>query len=127
MSGGTYTKAADVSTDLVGKVEASIPKDDPRNPATTADDVAGMGGDLFGSYVATILSTVVLGRKVQLGSPDQFGGLLPIFLPMAIAGMGIAGMGTLAALASILCVRVQGRRQRAGGLNLSNYVSAAAS
>src|SRR6187399_670615 len=94
VGGGIYTKAADVGADLVGKVEAGIPEDDPRNPATIADnvgdnvgDVAGMGADLFGSYVATILATMVLGRETQ--SDDQFGGMAPILLPMLIAGIGI--------------------------------------
>ncbi|MBL8001260.1 MAG: sodium-translocating pyrophosphatase [Flavobacteriales bacterium] len=94
VGGGIYTKAADVGADLVGKVEAGIPEDDPRNPATVADnvgdnvgDVAGMGADLFGSYVATILSTMVLGREVV--SQDNFGGMAPILLPILIAGLGI--------------------------------------
>lgn len=94
VGGGIYTKAADVGADLVGKVEAGIPEDDVRNPATIADnvgdnvgDVAGMGADLFGSYVATILATMVLGREVV--SYDSFGGIAPILLPMLIAGMGI--------------------------------------
>ena len=94
VGGGIYTKAADVGADLVGKVEAGIPEDDVRNPATVADnvgdnvgDVAGMGADLFGSYVATILSTMVLGREVV--SQDNFGGMAPILLPMLIAGLGI--------------------------------------
>lgn len=94
VGGGIYTKAADVGADLVGKVEAGIPEDDPRNPATIADnvgdnvgDVAGMGADLFGSYVATVLATMVLGQETI--SVDQFGGMAPILLPMLIAGLGI--------------------------------------
>lgn len=95
VGGGIYTKAADVGADLVGKVEAGIPEDDVRNPATIADnvgdnvgDVAGMGADLFGSYVATILATMVLGQEID-ASKDNFGGLSPIILPMFIAGIGL--------------------------------------
>lgn len=95
VGGGIYTKAADVGADLVGKVEAGIPEDDVRNPATIADnvgdnvgDVAGMGADLFGSYVATILATMVLGQEID-ASADRFGGLSPILLPMLIAGIGL--------------------------------------
>ena len=94
VGGGIYTKAADVGADLVGKVEAGIPEDDVRNPATIADnvgdnvgDVAGMGADLFGSYVATMLATMVLGREIV--SHDNFGGIAPILLPMVIAGLGL--------------------------------------
>lgn len=94
VGGGIYTKAADVGADLVGKVEAGIPEDDPRNPATIADnvgdnvgDVAGMGADLFGSYVATVLATMVLGQETVV--QDTFGGMSPILLPMLIAGVGI--------------------------------------
>ena len=94
VGGGIYTKAADVGADLVGKVEAGIPEDDVRNPATIADnvgdnvgDVAGMGADLFGSYVATMLATMVLGREIK--SVDQFGGIAPVLLPMVIAGLGL--------------------------------------
>ncbi len=97
VGGGIYTKAADVGADLVGKVEAGIPEDDPRNPATIADnvgdnvgDVAGMGADLFGSYVATVLATIVLGQQTTILSPDDtLNGFAPVVLPMLIAGIGI--------------------------------------
>ncbi|WP_353181985.1 sodium-translocating pyrophosphatase [Parapedobacter lycopersici] len=124
VGGGIYTKAADVGADLVGKVEAGIPEDDVRNPATIADnvgdnvgDVAGMGADLFGSYVATILATMVLGREII--SADQFGGIAPILLPILIAGLGLIFSILGAAL-----VRVnndQGDVQQA--LNLGNWSS----
>ena len=97
VGGGIYTKAADVGADLVGKVEAGIPEDDPRNPATIADnvgdnvgDVAGMGADLFGSYVATVLATMVFGRETTVTAGiNAFGDMAPILLPMMIAGVGI--------------------------------------
>jgi K(+)-stimulated pyrophosphate-energized sodium pump len=102
VGGGIYTKAADVGADLVGKVEAGIPEDDPRNPATIADnvgdnvgDVAGMGADLFGSYVATVLAAMVLGNylirdmSTTTQFTDAFNGMGPILLPLVIAGVGI--------------------------------------
>ncbi|WP_411030208.1 sodium-translocating pyrophosphatase [Spongiimicrobium sp. 3-5] len=102
VGGGIYTKAADVGADLVGKVEAGIPEDDPRNPATIADnvgdnvgDVAGMGADLFGSYVATVLASMVLGNylikdmSTTTQFTDAFNNMGPILLPVVIAGVGI--------------------------------------
>lgn len=124
VGGGIYTKAADVGADLVGKVEAGIPEDDVRNPATIADnvgdnvgDVAGMGADLFGSYVATILATMVLGREIVV--TDNFGGLSPILLPMLIAGLGI-----IFSIIGCSLVRISddsGNVQRA--LNIGNWTS----
>ena len=97
VGGGIYTKAADVGANLVGKVEAGIPEDDPRNPATTDNvgdnvgDVAGMGADLFGSYVATVLAAMVLGNYLVLGEGynDAFGGLATMLLPLLISAVGI--------------------------------------
>jgi len=128
VGGGIYTKAADVGADLVGKVEAGIPEDDPRNPATIADnvgdnvgDVAGMGADLFGSYVATVLATMVLGSEIKV--TDSFSGLSPILLPMLIAGTGI-----VLSIIGTLFVRISDKAgistaavQRA--LNMGNYGS----
>ena len=124
VGGGIYTKAADVGADLVGKVEAGIPEDDPRNPATIADnvgdnvgDVAGMGADLFGSYVATMLATMVLGREVI--SNDDFGGNAPILLPMLIAGIGI-----IYSIAGTLFVRIKDENSSVmNAMNLGNWSS----
>ncbi|WP_316815974.1 sodium-translocating pyrophosphatase [Pedobacter nyackensis] len=124
VGGGIYTKAADVGADLVGKVEAGIPEDDVRNPATIADnvgdnvgDVAGMGADLFGSYVATILATMVLGQEIV--AMDNFGGMSPILLPMVICGMGI-----LFSIIGTWFVRIKGEDSNVQtALNLGNWGS----
>ncbi|MEJ7691895.1 sodium-translocating pyrophosphatase [Daejeonella sp.] len=124
VGGGIYTKAADVGADLVGKVEAGIPEDDVRNPATIADnvgdnvgDVAGMGADLFGSYVATILATMILGREIK--SIDNFGGIAPILLPMLIAGIGLI-------LSIVACSFVKIKKETdsvQNALNMGNWSS----
>lgn len=135
VGGGIYTKAADVGADLVGKVEAGIPEDDPRNPATIADnvgdnvgDVAGMGADLFGSYVATVLAAMVLGNYVikDMGGniQDAFGGIGPILLPMSIAGFGI-----LFSIIGTMLVKITDadakEKQVQKALNIGNWVSIA--
>ena len=133
VGGGIYTKAADVGADLVGKVEAGIPEDDPRNPATIADnvgdnvgDVAGMGADLFGSYVATVLAAMVLGNYVikDMGGviEDAFGGIGPILLPMSIAGFGI-----LFSIIGTMLVKITSNDAKEAqvqkALNIGNWVS----
>lgn len=136
VGGGIYTKAADVGADLVGKVEAGIPEDDPRNPATIADnvgdnvgDVAGMGADLFGSYVATVLASMVLGNyiikdMVQANGSftDNFGNMGPILLPLVIAGIGI-----IASIVGTFFVKIKNNdakeAQVQASLNLGNYVA----
>ncbi|MBC8753241.1 sodium-translocating pyrophosphatase [Kordia sp. YSTF-M3] len=136
VGGGIYTKAADVGADLVGKVEAGIPEDDPRNPATIADnvgdnvgDVAGMGADLFGSYVATVLAAMVLGNYIirDMGGnivDKGFDGIGPVLLPMSIAGVGI-----IISLIGTMLVKIKSNdakeKQVMGALNIGNWVSIA--
>ncbi|MBK7886457.1 MAG: sodium-translocating pyrophosphatase [Bacteroidetes bacterium] len=133
VGGGIYTKAADVGADLVGKVEAGIPEDDPRNPATIADnvgdnvgDVAGMGADLFGSYVATVLASMVLGNYVirdMGGIQDAFGGIGPILLPLSIAGVGIIASIVGSWLVSIKEGALANTDTVQSALNRGNWVS----
>jgi K(+)-stimulated pyrophosphate-energized sodium pump len=137
VGGGIYTKAADVGADLVGKVEAGIPEDDPRNPATIADnvgdnvgDVAGMGADLFGSYVATVLASMVLGNYIIKDMADasgeafkdKFGGMGPILLPIMIAGVGI-----IASIIGTFLVRISSNDAKENdvqrALNIGNIAS----
>ncbi len=135
VGGGIYTKAADVGADLVGKVEAGIPEDDPRNPATIADnvgdnvgDVAGMGADLFGSYVATVLAAMVLGNYVIRDMSangqytDAFNNMGPILLPVVIAGVGI-----LASIIGTLFVKISDNNAKEekvqSALDLGNWAS----
>lgn len=121
VGGGIYTKAADVGADLVGKVEAGIPEDDPRNPAVIADnvgdnvgDVAGMGADLFESYVGAIISAMTLGAVVVA----QFGDLSVIF-PLVIAACGI-----LASVIATFFVRGKEGSNPHKALKMGSYVSA---
>jgi K(+)-stimulated pyrophosphate-energized sodium pump len=135
VGGGIYTKAADVGADLVGKVEAGIPEDDPRNPATIADnvgdnvgDVAGMGADLFGSYVATVLAAMVLGNYVirdmsaNVQYTDVFDNMGPILLPVVIAGVGI-----LASIIGTLFVKISDNNAKEAkvqaALDIGNWAS----
>ena len=132
VGGGIYTKAADVGADLVGKVEAGIPEDDPRNPATIADnvgdnvgDVAGMGADLFGSYVATMLAAMVLGNYLILQDPASFvtfNGMGPILMPVLIAGVGL-----LFSIAGTWVIKIKNNEAKEkevqGAFNLGNWGS----
>lgn len=109
VGGGVYTKAADVGADLVGKVEAGIPEDDPRNPATIADnvgdnvgDVAGMGADLYESYYGSILATMALGAAAAMAiGTDGFG------IKLAVAPMALAGLGIFCSLVGVFVVRAK--------------------
>ncbi len=123
VAGGIYTKAADVGADIVGKVETEIPEDDPRNPATIADnvgdnvgDVAGMGADLFGSYVATILAAMVLGSEIE--APGKLGGLSPVLLPMIMGASGI-----VLSLIATFFVSIQENGDVQQALNKGNWIA----
>ena len=128
VGGGIYTKAADVGADLVGKVEAGIPEDDPRNPATIADnvgdnvgDVAGMGADLYESYCGSILATAALGAAAFMNAGCEEMQLKAVLAPMLIAAVGI-----LLSIAGIFCVRTKedaGMRERLGSLSLGTNIS----
>ena len=125
VGGGIYTKAADVGADLVGKVEAGIPEDDPRNPAVIADnvgdnvgDVAGMGSDLFESYVGSIISAVTLAAVAVTASGGAFSEATAAIFPMIITAIGI-----LASIIGIFCVKGSDNSDPAKALNLGTYIS----
>ncbi len=120
VGGGIYTKAADVGADLVGKVEAGIPEDDPRNPAVIADnvgdnvgDVAGMGSDLFESYVGSIVSAITLAAAMQ-EVPVLGGSLFPVLL---------AGIGILASILAVFMLRSGKDNNPARSLHMGTYIS----
>ena len=135
VGGGIYTKAADVGADLVGKVEAGIPEDDPRNPATIADnvgdnvgDVAGMGADLYESYCGSILATAALGAAAFIHTADAAMQFKAVIAPMLIAAVGI-----LLSIAGIFSVRTKENatmkdllNSLAFGTNLSSVLIVAA-
>lgn len=128
VGGGIYTKAADVGADLVGKVEAGIPEDDPRNPATIADnvgdnvgDVAGMGADLYESYCGSILATSALGAAAYLITGDVDMQYKAVIAPMLIAAVGI-----ILSIIGIFCVRTRedaNIKQLLGSLSLGTNIS----
>jgi len=125
VGGGIYTKAADVGADLVGKVEAGIPEDDPRNPAVIADnvgdnvgDVAGMGSDLFESYVGSIISAVTLASVAAVNSGGLFDEATAALFPLILAAVGI-----IASLIGIFMVRGKEGSNPANALNMGTYVA----
>ena len=125
VGGGIYTKAADVGADLVGKVEAGIPEDDPRNPAVIADnvgdnvgDVAGMGSDLFESYVGSIISAITLAAVAAANSGGLFDQTTAALFPLILSGVGI-----LASVIGILMVRGKEGSNPANALNMGTYVA----
>lgn len=132
VGGGIYTKAADVGADLVGKVEAGIPEDDPRNPAVIADnvgdnvgDVAGMGSDLFESYVGSIISAITLAVIIPIITP-AFG--VQFELPPiqgAVFPLVLSAIGIIASIIGIMCVRGNEKTNPASALNAGTYISSA--
>ena len=125
VGGGIYTKAADVGADLVGKVEAGIPEDDPRNPAVIADnvgdnvgDVAGMGSDLFESYVGSIISAVTLAAVAAANSGGLFNEATAALFPLIMSAIGI-----IASLIGIFMVRGKDGSNPATALNMGTYIA----
>ena len=128
VGGGIYTKAADVGADLVGKVEAGIPEDDPRNPATIADnvgdnvgDVAGMGADLYESYCGSILATAALGVSAAISLGVESHAIRLLAAPMVLAGVGI--LLSIVGIYMVRCREGASMKQLMGALNLGVFGS----
>ncbi|MBN2652716.1 MAG: sodium-translocating pyrophosphatase [Spirochaetales bacterium] len=124
VGGGIYTKAADVGADLVGKIEAGLPEDDPRNPATIADnvgdnvgDVAGMGADLFESFVGSFIGCMILGLTASGAS--ELLRIKLVILPILLSGIGI-----ISSMIGILCVRAKEGKSPQRALNIGTFISA---
>ena len=125
VGGGIYTKAADVGADLVGKVEAGIPEDDPRNPAVIADnvgdnvgDVAGMGSDLFESYVGSIISAITLAAVAAVNSGGAFSETAAAVFPLVLSAIGV-----IASVIGILLVRGKEGGNPSSALNMGTYIA----
>ena len=125
VGGGIYTKAADVGADLVGKVEAGIPEDDPRNPAVIADnvgdnvgDVAGMGSDLFESYVGSIISAITLAAVAAVNSGGAFTETAAAVFPLVLSAIGV-----IASVIGILLVRGKEGGNPSSALNMGTYIA----
>jgi H(+)-translocating pyrophosphatase len=135
VGGGIYTKAADVGADLVGKVEAGIPEDDARNPATIADnvgdnvgDVAGMGADLYESYYGSMLATMALGAAAVTGAGLMYDQSVALGMKLALAPIALAGLGILCSIIGIFTVKAKENAsfaQLLKGLHTGVYVASA--
>ncbi len=125
VGGGIYTKAADVGADLVGKVEAGIPEDDPRNPGVIADnvgdnvgDIAGMGADIFESFVGSVIATIAIGSTMALASPEET--LKYMSLPVLIAMAGL-----VSSFAGVFSIKIFQKGDPAGALRYTTFIAAA--